>query len=351
MEILKVLENGIIKVFDKFGNEIPFTKKEVKMYKARHSSTGRECRCLFLDDIPLVNLRDKKYHVLFRCECGNISTIHLSKYLEKNKLTCTKCRENEEKIAWHKKYFEMRRNGLERGHRNTSHTRVKYDFDGETEEYKKQYFENNLTEKEFNFIKNKLYSVEGVKIEGKKISFIPHEPCFNAKKYTQAILIDGEKHRFKDINLKCDCCGKVYHITRQLKEKINNGYFLCKNCAFVNLSFSVKKYSENLTYQSLEEFDFIERCLKNDIKIKDAEGIHYYFNGRLRVYYPDFLLPEENKLIEIKDNHVWHRKQVESGKWGAKEKAALKYCEERGLTYYLLFPNDIDNFFENILKR
>ena len=155
----------------------------------------------------------------------------------------------------------------------------------------------------------------------------------------------------KDINLKCQCCGKIFHITRQLKEKINNGYFLCKGCAFVNLSFAVKSYSDSLTYQSGEELDFIERCIANNIEISDAEGIPYNFNGKLKVYNPDFKLPSLKMLVEIKDNHVWHREQVESGKWGVKESAAIKYCNENGYTYHLLFPNDIEPFFDSILKR
>ena len=58
--MLKILENGIIKVFDKFGNEIPFNKKEVKLYKSPHSSAGRESAA-----IEYCKKHNLTYHLLF----------------------------------------------------------------------------------------------------------------------------------------------------------------------------------------------------------------------------------------------------------------------------------------------
>ena len=53
-------------------------------------------------------------------------------------------------------------------------------------------------------------------------------------------------------------------------------------------------------------------------------------------------------VIELKDNHIWHKKQVESGKWEKKENGAKQYCNINGLKYVLLFPNDIDTFFKTL---
>lgn len=57
--LLKVLTDSIFKVFDDKGNEIPFSHKEVKMYKAKYSSVGNESKVLFLDGKPLTNLKKK----------------------------------------------------------------------------------------------------------------------------------------------------------------------------------------------------------------------------------------------------------------------------------------------------
>lgn len=62
-------------------------------------------------------------------------------------------------------------------------------------------------------------------------------------------------------------------------------------------------------------------------------------------------MPEYKFQIEIKDNHIWHRKQVENGKWKMKENAAEKYCSENNMSYKILFPNEIDLFFDNLLNR
>lgn len=342
--IEKVLENGIISLFDKFGNEINFNKKELKYYKAKYSSTYKESLTLFVDGVPLVNLRNNKYHVKFKCSCGNISTIYLSKYLVKQKLSCPKCRENEEKIQWHKKYFEMKRNGMERG--NKKRKKCHYDFDSENEYFKQDYFRRNLTEEEFNDIKDLIYSVNGIVVKGKKVDFLIAEPCHNSKKYSQCIKVDGKIIKLKDINLICGKCGNIFHITRQLKEHYKNGKFYCKSCIFTNFTFSTKKHEIGVTYQSNEELKFINLCLEHGIRIENGFKIPYFFNGKLHIYNTDFFLPDLKLIIEIKDNHIWHKKQIESGKWGKKEESALKFSKENGFSFRLLFPNDIIEFFK-----
>ena len=53
-------------------------------------------------------------------------------------------------------------------------------------------------------------------------------------------------------------------------------------------------------------------------------------------------------LIEIKDNHIWHKRQVESGKWDAKESSAKKWCKDNNYEYYLIFKTiDIINIIDN----
>ena len=62
--------------------------------------------------------------------------------------------------------------------------------------------------------------------------------------------------------------------------------------------------------------------------------------------YYDFLWPNLGFVIELKDNHIWHKKQLESGRWEKKENAAITYCNQNNLKYIMLFPEDIDNFFK-----
>ena len=91
---------------------------------------------------------------------------------------------------------------------------------------------------------------------------------------------------------------------------------------------------------------FIERCIKCGIEIKDGFHIPYDFGGKKHIYKSDFYLPNLGIVVEIKDEHVWHKNQVKSGKWEAKEKSAKQFCEKNNLVYKMLFPNDIDDFFK-----
>lgn len=55
-------------------------------------------------------------------------------------------------------------------------------------------------------------------------------------------------------------------------------------------------------------------------------------------------------LIEIKDNHCWHKEQVSSGKFQAKESAANELCKLTAFTYHVLFPKTLQKCKDSILK-
>ena len=80
-------------------------------------------------------------------------------------------------------------------------------------------------------------------------------------------------------------------------------------------------------------------------------GKWYIFNNKKSSYKIDFCLPQYKLQVETKDNHIWHQEQVKSGKWAKKEEAAINYCTKNGMKYVLLFPNEIEEFFKNLLKR
>ena len=98
------------------------------------------------------------------------------------------------------------------------------------------------------------------------------------------------------------------------------------------------------------ELSFIEKCVSNNLLVKNGRRIPYIYNGSIHHYRIDFELPNEKMLIEIKDMHIWHKNQVSSGKWLAKRKAAEEYCKQVGFEYKILFPTDFDSFFETIRR-
>lgn len=344
--MLEGLEKRVLRIIDENGNNIQYECCEIKPYKHKYSSADKASPTLFIDGIPVTGKKKTcKYKVEFVCECGNTSTTLLFKYLNKTKMTCLHCRENEEKTEWHKELFRLKRLGIVRGNKEKPQ-QLKI-FENESPEFKENYFKRNLTPEEFNRAKPYIYSINGVVLENKKVEFIIADSCNNGKRYSQSVVIDGIKHKLTDVCLKCPLCGQIFHITRQLKERVISNNFDCKECYLVNNTFKVRKYSDSLTYQSKPELTFIEMCKANGIEITNGDKVEYVFDGKKHKYSIDFYLPQKRMQVEIKGDHVWHKNQIKSGKWKAKETAAIEYCKSKNQKFVLLFSNNFNEFFNH----
>jgi hypothetical protein len=60
--------------------------------------------------------------------------------------------------------------------------------------------------------------------------------------------------------------------------------------------------------------------------INNGPKIKYSFNNKELNYRVDFIYG--NILIEIKDNHIWHKNDIKSGKWNAKETAVNELIKQ-----------------------
>lgn len=238
-ELYKSLLESIVNIYDENNIIIKYDKVELKEYVSKYSSSHKPRLTLFIDDKPYG--LNKNYKIEYKCKtCGRISTILLKKFLLKKTLHCTHCTETQEKKDWHSYVLKKIHNG-ENYTKINSHKKRTYDFDSESSEFKKEYYNNNLTIDEFNYIKDKIFSIKGIDVSNKKFELLEHENGINHKKYRQMILIDGIKYPFKDINLKCECCEKTFHITRPIKERVLKNNFLCNSCNFNNNIFLNKK--------------------------------------------------------------------------------------------------------------
>lgn len=348
-KILKQLSDSIVRVLNAENIEILYNKAEIKPHIFKYSSTHKEKPTLFLDDIPYSS--KNKFKITYKCKCGTTNTILLEKFVLKEKLSCCKCSQTEELRKWHGEVIRNIYQGIGYVSRDKKNVKRTYDFENENEDFKKTYYSNNLTLNEYKKVIKYIYSINGVEIENKDVKFLEHENGINHKKYRQMVMIDGIKYPFKNICLKCPLCGKIFHITRPIKERVLHSNFDCKKCYLNNNVFPIRKYREGLTYQGNLELDFIKLCDYKKIKIVDGAKVQYIFNDKKSTYKIDFYLPDYKLQVETKDNHVWHQEQVKSGKWEKKEEAAIKYCTENGMKYILLFPNEIEEFFKNLLKR
>jgi len=105
-----------------------------------------------------------------------------------------------------------------------------------------------------------------------------------------------------------------------------------------------------IRYQSQQEFRFINWCIDNRVRIINGPDIKYEWNSKTHKYRVDFQIPDYKILVEIKDNHIWHKIQIENGKWGAKEESAKQWCEENGWTYDIIFPKTLSLWKEKLVR-
>jgi len=142
--------------------------------------------------------------------------------------------------------------------------------------------------------------------------------------------------------LKCDSCEGVWR-AKTLDQFKNDYKILCKDCTLCNRTFKLRPMkninNQIIMYQSKLELKFIEWCAAQNVLVTNGPNIEYVFNEKSHKYKVDFKVG--NCLVEIKDFHIWHRNQVESGKWQAKEDAAEKYITDNELLrYYFITPKN-----------
>jgi hypothetical protein len=60
----------------------------------------------------------------------------------------------------------------------------------------------------------------------------------------------------------------------------------------------------------------------------------------------------KNILIEIKDFHIWHKNQVDSGVWDAKVNAVNTYIKNNDLdSYFFITPNNWNQKTTELLQK
>ena len=70
------------------------------------------------------------------------------------------------------------------------------------------------------------------------------------------------------------------------------------------------------------------------------------WDNKPRIYVVDFYIPCLDMLIEIKDNHIWHKQQLQNGKWNAKIKSVENNIKNNKYKKFLLIHKE--NYMESI---
>jgi len=364
-EFLEILTKSIVSVTTDDGNIIS-DGFELKYYIDKYSSVKIENMRLFSND-KLIKTKNTK--ITYICPTCNVEhTILLKKFLLKNTLLCSSCRETDEKRNKQSNFIKksFKEFGKVKSFKNFIEDKILdinekielsiKEFNNESDFFKNKYFDNHLTVDQFNEIKDKIYEVNNV-IMNKNFKYIEILKVNNQMKYS-SFLYDEENDRlinFNNIHYICDSCSDLFSTSRKPKEKyLKNKKILCKQCYLSNRTFKIKSTkninNKNIRYQSNPELILINFCNENNILIENGPKVEFFFNDKKRIYNIDYYIPKYKLIIEIKADHIWHKKQVESGKWFLKEKAAVQYAKNNNLTYKLIFSQYLDEFIKSTFK-
>uniref|UniRef100_A0A6C0E074 Uncharacterized protein n=1 Tax=viral metagenome TaxID=1070528 RepID=A0A6C0E074_9ZZZZ len=358
-KLLTLLPTKIISI-NSNNNIINITneKIEIKLFVSKYSSTKKSIYKIILNDIPISVKAKITYNCVF-CNnyCENYSVKSLLRRINLGCLNCTLCKEfsSIKKENQSKRFKGMKRLKLPIKTKTNNLIIPKnyiYDsmvaFQKETAKFQEQYFLSNFTIEMFSKINDKIININGIAFDKNKYIYVPYYIVRNNVKYVP-VIHDIEKDviiKIKKIEYKCESC-LISFTNNKLKIQRARKKIMCKDCRFTNDAFKIRNCkninNENLLYRSKLEKKFIDMCNERKIVINNGPIIEYDFENKKRKYYVDFII--KKYLVEIKDNHIWHKKNIESGKWQEKEKAANIYAENNNQKYIMLFPNTLVNFF------
>lgn len=108
---------------------------------------------------------------------------------------------------------------------------------------------------------------------------------------------------------ECEICGKTAAV-----RQTNSGFR--KTCSEKcrrkkeqsYKSYFIKHEDETIRVQGYERFvipEFLKKYARSDLKIgfEENDPIEYFFDNRIRDYYPDLLIVSENRIVEVKSEY------------------------------------------------
>lgn len=354
--------NAIISIINKSTGEDLTTKpREVLIISHKYSSVKTPTVRIKIDETLIT--RNNNLVVSYSClKCNTVNSITLNLFVRKiNKQVqcCDACKNSDPlKREAHSSYMK--------GERSVTHETRWSDklladrvsesysmFEEEDDSFKEMYFLRHMSIVDFNRIKDSIVSIGNKKIvDLSGWDYIPTYRVFNQMKYTP-VLVNLETNTFVKpyyIEWVCSSCDTQF-INRDLEVQKNKYKILCKDCSFTNKTFKIRTTNTpwgKVRYQSSLEHRFIQWCIEKNIIVQNGPVVEYMWKEKLHKYRIDFQLPEHNRLVELKDNHVWHKTQVLNGKWGEKELAATSWCDTNGWKYDLVFPKTLASWKEEM---
>jgi len=340
---------SIITIVDKYGKTICYKNITCEWLVSKYSSQKEETWHIVIDG-KIVS-KTCNYLFLYKCEmCLSEHLIGVTQFLRRVKndtSRCYLCRNKEvEKCKLQSQY--MKNGRIEKEQKQIINIFQKREisiklFMEKDITFQTNYFKTHLTEKEFTKISNNIISFDnGTYENNKEIEFWSIIQTNNQMLFTSSCFDTKNQILIKTSHpiMRCDLCDTTWK-AKSINKFKTDIKIMCKDCTCVNKTFNLKPYlnsnGEKILYQSKLELKFIIFCNDLGIIVNNGPKIMYHFNEKQHTYKVDFKV--DNYLIEIKDNHIWHKLQIESGKWTAKETAAKKYCHENYLEFMMITPD------------
>lgn len=341
------------------GKQVTYTSLDIQCISAKYSNTKTPIYKIVIDNTPIA--RNNSLTVVYKCiNCTTCQEITLNLYtrkINKQSIYCSLCKnENESKREQQAMFMKENCSTIMRGEYQTKKQQKKgislsehlalsaHDWSVDDAEFKEAYDHAHLTVEEFNNVKSKIKGINNKKIiDLGQWEYWFNYRVFNQSRYTPMLVNLSENIVEKPLYITFDCenCG-IEHTHRDLEVVKNKIKVLCRDCTLTNKSFRLRKMEmtdgNSIMWQSVPEKRFIMWCQKHNITIRNGPRLKYTFGDTQHEYRVDFELPDLKMLIEIKDNHCWHLRQVESGKHAAKEAAAKIWCAENNYEYNIVFP-------------
>jgi hypothetical protein len=362
-ERLKIIHN-ILSVTDENNQDTNINNIKLEFSCNKYSSKKNNIYHITLDGRHL-SKRDK-YKIKYKCvTCENIHVVGVTQFLRKvNKCSfrCNLCCNKEDNKRLQHSYYLQSKVTNEDCDKNSQETikkslidlhkdSIKL-FEGYDDDFKDRYFQYHLTNDDYFRISKNIVSLQNGKYDPNNLEFWSIFKTNNQMLFTSVFYDKNNNTIIKADQpiMKCDNCGSIWRA--KLLERYKNHYkILCTDCTLCNKTFKIRttknNVNEQILYQSQLELKFIKWCNDNNITLQNGPTIFYDFEGKTRKYKVDFQI--NDLLIEIKDNHIWHQQQLQSGKWSAKECAVNnELSKNKYKEYYLITPKNWMNSLNKI---
>jgi len=338
--------NSIIEIKNKKDQTmIPIKSKCLQFESSKYSSIKNEIWHVYINDERVKKTSDLIFY--YKClTCEKINTCASTQILRKirqGKSRCFQCnlpqvRHTKEKenvsIKSYQELYEI----------------SKQEFEYYPDQYKNSYMLSHLSKNDYERIKSNIISFGNGKYTNlEEYEYWPIYKVNNQMKFSYVLYdrINDTIFKAHQPIMKCDNCEKTWRC--KSLETFKNCYkILCSDCKLCNRTFKIRPIknmnNEIIMYQSKLELKFIDWCESNNLVVKNGPNIDYVYNNKKHKYRVDFEIEYSSGaiLIEIKDFHIWHKNQVESGLWNEKMIAVDKYImeQQKYKKYYFITPNN-----------